>query len=54
MKVVETGVEPGLNTAIAGRMPGVGMIGAGLSRVPFQAFADALVAFDQTLRQEGQ
>ena len=54
MKVVETGVEPGLNTAIAGRTPGVGMIGAGLSRVPFQAFADALVAFDQTLRQEGQ
>ena len=53
MKVVETGVEPGLNTAIASKVPGTGMIGAGLSRVPFQAFASALTAFDEALRQEG-
>ncbi len=54
MKVVETGVEPGLNTAIASKEPGVGMIGAGLSRVPFQAFANALTAFDEALRAEGK
>lgn len=54
MKVVETGTEPGLNTAIASKVPGVGMIGAGLSRVPFKAFADALVAFDEALRSEGK
>lgn len=50
MKVVDTGIEPGLNTAIVSRQPGVGMIGAGLSRVPFEAFAKALIAFDETLR----
>lgn len=52
MKVVETGVEPGLNTAIVSKEPGVGMIGAGLSRVPFEAFAKALIAFDEMLREE--
>lgn len=52
MKVVESGVEPGLNTAIASKEPGVGMIGAGLSRVPFEAFAKALVAFDEMLREQ--
>lgn len=51
MKVVDTGIEPGLNTAIVSRQPGVGMIGAGLSRVPFEAFAKALIAFDETLRE---
>lgn len=54
MKVVESGVEPGLNTAIVSREPGVGMIGAGLSRVPFKAFADALVAFDETVGGKGR
>lgn len=47
MKVVETGITPGINTAIVSKEPGVGMIGAGLSRVPFEAFAKALKALDQ-------
>lgn len=46
MKVVETGITPGINTAIVSKEPGVGMIGAGLSRVPFEAFAKALKALD--------
>lgn len=51
MKVVDTGIEPGLNTAIVSKQPGVGMIGAGLSRVPFEAFAKALIAFDETIQE---
>lgn len=51
MKVVETGIEPGLNTAIVSKEPGVGMIGAGLSRVPFEAFAKAIIAFDAMIQE---
>lgn len=54
MKVVDTGIEPGLNTAIVSKQPGVGMIGAGLSRVPFEAFAKALIAFDEMIRERGE
>lgn len=54
MKVVDTGIEPGLNTAIVSKQPGVGMIGAGLSRVPFAAFAKALIAFDEMIRERGE
>ena len=52
MKVVETGIVPGLNTAIMSREPGVGMVGAGLSRVPFECFAKALIAYDEALQRE--
>lgn len=52
MKVVETTITPGINTAIVSKKPGVGMIGAGLSRVPFEAFEKALIAFDASLREE--
>ena len=54
MKVVETAVTPGINTAIVSKEPGVGMIGAGLSRVPFEAFEKALIAFDASLGEEGK
>lgn len=50
MKVVETTITPGINTAIVSKEPGVGMIGAGLSRVPFEAFEKALIAFDAALK----
>lgn len=45
-RVVETGIVPAINTAIAHRQFGVGrMIGAGIAAPPLQPFVDALVAF---------
>jgi hypothetical protein len=44
-KIVETGIQPAINTAIAGKEPGVGMIGAGVSKAPMKMFEDALIAF---------
>lgn len=46
-KVVETGIEPIINTAISHREPGVGMIGAGMARAPREAFVKALYGFMQ-------
>lgn len=45
-KVVETGIVPAINTAIAHREAGR-MIGAGISTPPLGPFADALVAFGE-------
>jgi hypothetical protein len=42
--VVRTGVVPQINTGIAGREAGVGMVGAGLVRAPIGCFVDALIA----------
>ena len=36
---------PVVNTGIAHRLPGVGQVGAGLVRPPFECFRDALLAF---------
>lgn len=47
IKVVETGIVPRITTAIAHKNAGVGMIGAGVAEVPFEVFADALVALDE-------
>lgn len=44
-KVVETGILPAINTGIAHKNPGIGMVGAGLVKPPENAFRDALVAF---------
>jgi hypothetical protein len=44
-KVVETGILPAINTGIAHREPGVGMVGAGLVKPPANCFEDALAAF---------
>jgi hypothetical protein len=44
-KVVETGILPAINTGIAHRNPGIGMVGAGLVKPPENAFREALVAF---------
>jgi hypothetical protein len=43
-KVVEKGIVPIVNTGIAHREPGVGVIGGGIVRVPIQPFTDALQA----------
>lgn len=45
IKVVETSILPVINTGIAHREPGVGMIGAGLVKPPENCFHDALEAF---------
>ena len=44
-EVVETGTAPVINTGIAHREPGVGMVGAGLVKPPENCFRDALLAF---------
>jgi len=43
-KVMETGILPIINTAIAHKDPGIGMIGAGITHPPVEAFQQALVA----------
>ena len=45
VKVVESGVLPAVNTGIAHKDPGVGMVGAGLVKPPVEAFRAALIAF---------
>lgn len=43
-KVMETGILPVINTAIAHKDPGIGMIGAGITHPPVEAFQQALRA----------
>ncbi len=43
-KVAETGILPRLNTGIAHKNPGIGMVGAGVLRAPEKCFADAFEA----------
>lgn len=44
-KVVETGIVPVIDTAMAHREPGYGIIGAGLVRAPIECFKRALGGF---------
>jgi hypothetical protein len=48
-RVVDTGIEPVINTGIAHREPGIGQIGAGLTRAPLACFAQAVLALDAQL-----
>ena len=43
-RVAETGILPRLNTGIAHREPGLGMVGAGVLRAPKKCFAEAFEA----------
>lgn len=43
-KVMETGILPVINTAIAHKDPGIGMIGAGITHPPVEAFQSAMCA----------
>jgi hypothetical protein len=43
-KVMETGILPRINTGIAHKDPGVGMVGAGILRAPEKCFKDAFQA----------
>ena len=44
-KVVKTGILPVIDTAMAHKQAGIGMIGAGVVRPPLEAFKQALYAF---------
>jgi hypothetical protein len=44
-KVVQTGITPIIDTAIAHKEPGLPKIGAGLVRAPLECFKKALIAF---------
>ncbi|MGW1405562.1 oxamate carbamoyltransferase subunit AllG family protein [Streptomyces sp. NPDC002403] len=48
-KVLSTGILPVINTAIAHKEAGIGMIGAGITHPPVEVFDQALVAFAATL-----
>jgi len=45
LKIAETGIFPVINTGIAHKDPGVGMVGAGLVKPPEDCFYDAVKAF---------
>ena len=45
LRVIETGIEPVINTGIAHKVAGNGIIGAGLVNMPMTVFEDALEAF---------
>ncbi len=46
-KVMETGILPQINTGIAHKDPGVGMVGAGILRAPEACFREAFEAFQE-------
>ena len=48
-RVVETGIQPAINTGIAHREPGVGQVGAGVVKAPLKCFEQALIAFAETM-----
>jgi hypothetical protein len=52
-RVVESGVQPVINTGIAHKLPGVGQIGAGIARAPLSCFADALRGLAAELQVKG-
>lgn len=43
-RVVESGIQPAINTGIAHRKPGVGQVGAGVARAPLACFEQGLLA----------
>lgn len=48
LRVAETGILPAINTGIAHKKPGVGMVGAGLVTPPWRPFAEAARALLRT------
>src|SRR5204862_5524319 len=45
-RVVDTGILPVINTGIAHKEPGVGQIGAGVTRAPLACFTKAILEFE--------
>jgi hypothetical protein len=52
-KVVDTGIHPKLNTGIAHRQMGHGIVGAGMSSIPLASFTTALQAMYRSLGTDG-
>ncbi|MNJ40568.1 hypothetical protein D3C77_354660 [compost metagenome] len=48
-KVVQTGILPIINTAIAHKEAGIGMIGAGITHPPVDCFEKALLALSENI-----
>jgi hypothetical protein len=46
-KVMETGILPSINTGIAHKDPGIGMVGAGILRAPQECFQEAFETFEK-------
>jgi hypothetical protein len=46
LKVIETGIVPYINTGIANKKTGAGIIGAGIVNMPMEVFEKALLAFE--------
>ncbi|WNS74752.1 DUF1116 domain-containing protein [Bacillus sp. DTU_2020_1000418_1_SI_GHA_SEK_038] len=49
-KVIQTGIMPIINTAIAHKDPGIGMIGAGITNPPVEAFEKAMLALAENIQ----
>jgi hypothetical protein len=49
-KVIQTGIMPIINTAIAHKEAGIGMIGAGITYPPVEAFEKALLALSENIQ----
>jgi hypothetical protein len=49
-RVVRTEVLPQINTGVAGKVPGTGMVGAGLVEAPIECFAQGINALAETLQ----
>jgi hypothetical protein len=54
LRIVETGIVPAVNTGIAHKEPGVGMVGAGLVKPPLECFLDAARAYVERYGKEGE
>ena len=49
-KVIQTGIMPIINTAIAHKDAGIGMIGAGITNPPVEAFEKAILALSENVK----
>lgn len=50
-KVVQTGIVPNITTGIAHKEPGMGQIGAGVTRAPMDCFEKALLTLSQSFQE---
>lgn len=53
-RVVESGIVPVVNTGIAHREPGIGMVGAGLVKPPLACFEQALSAYCEHYKEQSR
>ena len=49
-KVIETEITPSINSAVIHKSSGVGQIGAGIARAPYECFTKALMDFGKRLK----